>query len=1038
MKHTCLSVTLGILILGVSLCPVQAASYGGGSGTIEDPYQIWTAEQMNEIGLNPDDWNKYFILMSDIDLSIYPEDSYNLIGRQVSVLEAAGLVVDEDRDILIWADSGFPRIRQTNLSKTSLDEIYISNSFAELRDVTIDPVNKKIYWIEAETYGYVKIQRANYNGTEVETVLQTGLNIPRGLTLDSINRKLYWTDIDAKTIRRSNLDGSQVETLIRTGLQYPEGIALDIQNDKMYWADYGNDSIRRSNLNGSSVETIIQTGLISPRDVATDPSNHKIYWCDSDTRKIQRANTDGTDIEDIITFDQGMPTSIALNHSQGRLYWINYSENKIQSSNLDGSNIITHFPLPPFKGHFNGNNHRILNFLYRKDSADLAGLFGVIAYPGQVINLIIESPNVQLNLGRYVGVIAAAMDYSAVIDGCTVNNASVTGNTYVGGVVGYSSGSIHNTQASGEIHGLDSVGGIVGCSYGNSYIFDEIKGCSFNGTVDGNLRTGGLVGSNSYESDIIDSSVGATVSGNNMTGGLTGVNSGHISGSHTRCTVNGNLYSGGLVGSNSGNISNSYSMSTIIGGKYTGGLAGSTSLEIRIEACFSSGSVLGSSFVGGLIGQSESMINDCYSNCGVQGTDSVGGLIGTNNLYVRNSYSTGRVSGMTNTGGLIGYSYTPSNINSCYWDINTSEQFSSPGGGTGKTSEDMKMSSTYIGWSCTNVEWTIDEGVDYPHFLWEGSSSNLLSRYQYGGGSGSVDDPYQIFTAEQFNMIGTLTCDWDKCFLLMANIDLSVIDDNERRDIGEYDEYSQLGRVAFRGQFNGNGHTISNYRYHRTTIDTGVGLFKYAEGGVIKDLGLVDVDIYVGDELSGQLTGRYVGGLVGIGGKIIRCFVTGSISADTYVGGIGGSTELEDCYSDVHITANSYAGGLAGVGGLKNCYATGPITATSYVGGLCGFTYTTIRSCLWNVDTTGQAKANGDKYYLASVEAWGKTSQELLLQQTYIDAGFDFDGLQMDGPNNTWLMPSGEGNAILFWQVNPSDWPALPEFSGGNGDPNDI
>ena len=38
----------------------QAATYGGGSGTAEDPYQIWTPEQMNTIGANPYDWTMPF------------------------------------------------------------------------------------------------------------------------------------------------------------------------------------------------------------------------------------------------------------------------------------------------------------------------------------------------------------------------------------------------------------------------------------------------------------------------------------------------------------------------------------------------------------------------------------------------------------------------------------------------------------------------------------------------------------------------------------------------------------------------------------------------------------------------------------------------------------------------------------------------------------------------------------------------------------------------------------------------------------------
>jgi hypothetical protein len=65
-------------LVGLSAAGAQAR-YGGGSGTVEDPYQIWTAEQLNTIGVDPNDLFMNFKLMADIDLAAYQEDS-PLIG----------------------------------------------------------------------------------------------------------------------------------------------------------------------------------------------------------------------------------------------------------------------------------------------------------------------------------------------------------------------------------------------------------------------------------------------------------------------------------------------------------------------------------------------------------------------------------------------------------------------------------------------------------------------------------------------------------------------------------------------------------------------------------------------------------------------------------------------------------------------------------------------------------------------------------------------------------------------------------------------
>ena len=45
--------------------------YAGGTGEPDDPYRIGTAEQMNAIGAEPNDWNKQFKLMADIDLAAF-------------------------------------------------------------------------------------------------------------------------------------------------------------------------------------------------------------------------------------------------------------------------------------------------------------------------------------------------------------------------------------------------------------------------------------------------------------------------------------------------------------------------------------------------------------------------------------------------------------------------------------------------------------------------------------------------------------------------------------------------------------------------------------------------------------------------------------------------------------------------------------------------------------------------------------------------------------------------------------------------------
>ncbi len=157
------------------------------------------------------------------------------------------------------------------------------------------------------------------------------------------------------------------------------------------------------------------------------------------------------------------------------------------------------------------------------------------------------------------------------------------------------------------------------------------------------------------------------------------------------------------------------------------------------------GSVSGRNYVGGLVGYCEGDIAQCYTTCDIDGSileldGGAGGLVGvgTSAASLTDCYATGTVSGSQNLGGLIGYSqstitrcyaagavsdvtsydggligrYVAGSVSVSYWDTQTSGQGTS-GGGTGKTTAEMKEQATFVGWDFADV-WEIEEGVGYP------------------------------------------------------------------------------------------------------------------------------------------------------------------------------------------------------------------------------------------------------------------------------------------------------------------------------------
>ena len=229
---------------------------------------------------------------------------------------------------------------------------------------------------------------------------------------------------------------------------------------------------------------------------------------------------------------------------------------------------------------------------------------------------------------------------------------------------------------------------------------------------------------------------------------------------------------------------------------------------------------------------------------------------------------------------------------------------------------------------------------------------------QYSGGSGTADDPYQITTAADLIALGETPDDYDKHFILTADIDLDPsLPGGKRIETAVIAPFNtEFDGIPFKGVFDGNDHVISHLtidgrrRYH--------GLFgQLAPEGMICNLGIEDIQVAV--------MGYYVGGLVAQnnGGVIQDCHITGYIEAGSFVGGLVGINEsgrIQDCHSNVDIIAGN-AGGLVGVnrsGTILNCYSTGNITAGSASGGLVGSNSGFIEGChstgsLTNTDCYG-------------------------------------------------------------------------------------
>lgn len=253
----------------------------------------------------------------------------------------------------------------------------------------------------------------------------------------------------------------------------------------------------------------------------------------------------------------------------------------------------------------------------------------------------------------------------------------------------------------------------------------------------------------------------------------------------------------------------------------------------------------------------------------------------------------------------------------------------------------------------------------------------------YSGGSGTSEDPYQIATAQDLIDLGNEPNDYDKNFVLTADIDLSgqIFD----RAVIAPDKNTNSSRIKFRGvpfsgRFDGQGHII---RHLNISGRNYVGLFGQSEGAEIVNIGLEEVEIYGVNDV-GALVGCNVGHgrdfqeLFTISGIISSCHSTGTVKGSNNVGGLVGCnshSRILSCYSTCITVGTINVGGVVGgsVGysvstfgvhchpedTISLSYSSGSVHGKDNVGGLVGQNVGSIKSCYSTGTVNGEDNVGG-------------------------------------------------------------------------------
>lgn len=216
----------------------------------------------------------------------------------------------------------------------------------------------------------------------------------------------------------------------------------------------------------------------------------------------------------------------------------------------------------------------------------------------------------------------------------------------------------------------------------------------------------------------------------------------------------------------------------------------------------------------------------------------------------------------------------------------------------------------------------------------------------FAGGSGTQADPFQIETVRQLALLAeVINRHYDSehyddeqlyrygYYVLTADIAL-----NDTADFDTWQEaapqyaWEPIGckgedglLYEFRGIFDGRGHTVSGLYLPGDVHTEGGGLFGHVSKATICDLSIVDSLLIAADEEEAGLLAAYCSD-----SEIRNCQVSGRVSLrNTRNGGgvvgyaIGKNAKLKDCSFSGSLTAETVSGQVGGVCGYLACPAEG-------------------------------------------------------------------------------------------------------------------
>ncbi len=577
-----------------------------------------------------------------------------------------------------------------------------------------------------------------------------------------------------------------------------------------------------------------------------------------------------------------------------------------------------------------------------------------------------------------------AIDSDIMIEGTmserSINNCSVigtiTGNEYLGGIVGYSITSNqyekkqlaeYGTSYSTKLSYSSKVYWYIFCNgiltyhlssfaddwYYDSGIVETKKG--FRTYQYTRLKTQMFLSNNSFA---------GAITGYKNIGGVVGYNNGGtLKSNNVIATISGNTNEGGIVGcvENEVELTNLHNRTNIISNVANTIAVNASSNVGRIYGIADSDYVtigeLGSSQGNRAWSKTQVIVNGVIQD--VEDDLQNGTSVGTNTLKTKANYQAWGWDFDNDWSILEGESYpykkyqaAPPSIESDLVSQATTISGRSVSGGTVYLSY---KGQEPIAIECVGDTWSLDveplqSGASVEIYA---ETDELVPSYPVTFtvsplGAGTEEDPYRIFSAYDLQGISK-----QGYYKLMNDVDVTRwITENSPEE-----GWLPVGQSGMETVYiDGDKHKIKGLWSNNS--GTYNGLFgNLSGGGYVKDL---SVEVAAGKKLQGGNFGGILAGYA-VDMNFENCIVNGNVESELYTGGLVGYAKngsISKCFTNGTVKStgdNGYAGGIVAYSSamVSNSYSMSAVEASEYVGGLVAYSLAAIDKCYAQGNVTG-------------------------------------------------------------------------------------